>query len=133
MNKERILALADLIEKQPHTPVQAESGFNMADLVRECGTPACIAGWAAWEEEGRPAAVSAPDTGWCLERKAQQYLGLAPSGEAELSDTAYSLFYPEGDQVGFYDEITPAQAAACLRHLAETGEVDWDHAMGVAA
>lgn len=133
MNKDRILALADLIEKQPHTVSLHGSGFCMNYVLHSCGTPSCIAGWAAWEEEGRPKAVSTPDTGWSLECKAQKYLGLATSVEAELSDIAYSLFYPEGDRVDLYDNITPAQAAACLRHLAETGEVDWDHAMGVAA
>ena len=133
MNKERILALADLIEKQPHTPLPAENGFNMADLVRECGTPSCIAGWAAWEAEGRPASVRTSTIGWALEREAQNYLGLEGVNKAELSPKAYSLFYPTYEGCFAYEDITPAQAAACLRHLAETGEVDWDHAMGVAA
>lgn len=107
MNVERILHLADIIETQPHTSAEAESGFSMQDYTHRCGTPSCIAGWANSVFEavdlnsGEVAAV---------------ILGLDFEQES-------SLFYPSG-----YSEAskhTPAQAARTLRHLAATGEVDW--------
>ncbi|PZP62989.1 MAG: hypothetical protein DI604_28090 [Delftia acidovorans] len=123
MNKERILALANLIEKQPHSAVEEVSGFNMVSYVHACGTPACIAGWAV-ASEGTPSPLA--------------HQPIQPTGVSSRAAKYLGLEYPEAEELflgGVYDldEITPAQAAACLRHLAETGEVDWDHAMGVAA
>jgi hypothetical protein len=42
---DRIRQLADIIQAQPHTPITAESGFNMCNWTHTCGTPACIAEW----------------------------------------------------------------------------------------
>lgn len=112
MHKDRILALADLIEQQPHTSPSSERGFTMADFTHDCGTPACLAGWAAWESENRPEVIE-----WSLAAsKATQFLCIG-------YDMADELFEP--DDIAGWDRITPAHAAFTLRHLAETGVVDW--------
>lgn len=36
---DRIRQLADIIQAQPHTPITAESGFNMCNWTHTCGTP----------------------------------------------------------------------------------------------
>ena len=46
MNVERILQLADIIEVQPHMTDEDPEGFTMMDYIHDCGSPACIAGWA---------------------------------------------------------------------------------------
>lgn len=118
MNKENILAVADAIER--HTI--PDLGFNMG-LIRgtadakypdksgfDCGTVACIAGWtnAVAGGEGVDAAGD--------------YLGI--EGDRLRS----KLFYPDNPYLG----ATPAQAGRVIRHLAETGEVDWSVANYVA-
>lgn len=108
MNVERILELADIIEKQPHTKVSSREGFNMGSFEHDCGTPCCIGGWAnALFGNGRQD---------CSD-DASGYLGL----ESEVGD---ELYFPCDTDVPL-DAITPAHAAAVLRHLAETGRVDW--------
>ena len=94
-----------------------------------CGTPACIAGWACWQlvEDGK--ATSEPQ--FSMEQL-KEYLGLG-------ADDAFELFTPMAPSrsSGEYDmnaipgdpgHITPRHAAACIRHYAETGEVDWEEA-----
>lgn len=114
MNKERILALADLIEKQPHTKLNDASGFNMGNWVHPCGTPACIAGFAAWVESGNAEELPLMD----VEDLAIQHLGID-------RPTANELFSPDGVE---WRSITPAIAASTLRKLHDTGEVDWPEA-----
>jgi hypothetical protein len=115
MNRERILALADLIEEQPHTDEEADEGFTMESITHDCGTPACIAGWAAWEALGRQRGdLYSIHTD--LDAKAREFLDIDPL-------KAEDLFYPPFPIV--YATVTPSEAAATLRHLAETGEVDW--------
>lgn len=122
MNKERILLLAEAIEQSGRL-AEPELGFNMnyfwgfvggkiADFARRpCGTVACIAGHASQLAGFHYASFGA----------AGKWLGLEPEESAEL-------FYP-GDTSGLrvfgWDTITPTQAGAVLRRLAETGEVDW--------
>lgn len=118
MNKERILALADLIEKQPHVKLNEAPGFNMSDYRHKCGTPACIAGWAAEISEEN----SFNGTNYLAEK----YLELDRI-------TAKMLFAPHfiaGYHKAWksWNDITPQQAATTLRKLVETGEVDWSHA-----
>lgn len=122
MNKERILHLAALIEKLPHRNAKLD-GFSMATYVKVangCKTPSCIAGWAVHEFDPLPWTVAAKTTTlseWPA--KGRKFLGLTKARAAEL-------FYPEGL---YWRDITPAQAAACLRNLAETGKVDWAKAI----
>lgn len=129
MNRENILRVADAIENGEL--VKRGIGFNMAyymdyathrtpDRIDSCGTTACIAGWTF--------AIFRPDTdpdfvingsGPSIGRTAADLLGLTP-------DQRSALFTP--DDFGEEEEwtnITPAHAVAVLRHLAETGKVDW--------
>ncbi len=121
MNKERILALADLIEKLPKGSVYGEkSGFDMTDFSHHCGTPACIGGWARWEHFGRPDDIASEIVASQLSYSevAAGYLGI------DLEATAEELFYPP--TIDNWQGITPQHAAAVLRNLVETGEVDWN-------
>ncbi|MDR9777244.1 hypothetical protein RJJ65_32315 [Rhizobium hidalgonense] len=113
MNKKRILALADIIEKQPHTGKESAEGFSMSSYVHDCGTPCCIAGWAAWLSFRKPKQMV---DSTAVFYRAKTYLGLHEV-EADL------LFLPHEYHCG--DKYPPSQAAATLRHLAETGEVNW--------
>ena len=119
MNIERLNELADIIVMLPHArpePIYGEqppAAFNMG--MWHCGAVACIGGWAE--------ALYLPD-----------YHGAEPTWEAGKAlglseDEADQLFYPE-EQSGWraphtYDDITPMMAAAVIRHLADTGIIDW--------
>lgn len=111
MNKERILELADVIEKQPHTTRHSEGGFNMSCYTHECGTPSCIAGWATshW-------GIDAPSSG--MADAAAELLGIS-------KEAADDLFLMPAFSMHEMNRIKPSQAARTLRHLAENGEVDW--------
>jgi len=126
MNKERILALADLIEAQPHTDVDSKHGFNMNSILHLCGTPCCIAGWAVWEAQGRPERVDRYKYETGLEIPAAEYLEM-PLDPQHYCGPAMQLFYPVDDDINDrnYKDLQPVEAAKVLRHLAETGEVDW--------
>ena len=128
MNRENILKVADAIE-QHSIP---DLGFNMdwleteriyrlsghREIVRkdntgrDCGTIACIAGWAC-RLAGVPANFGS----------ARKFLGIPEN----LRDP---LFYAHGSAVqDRLEDIQPQTAVAVLRHLAETGEVDWNRAL----
>lgn len=127
MNKERILELANMIEKLPH---RWEDGydhgpnniFNMRNY-SECGSPQCIAGWAVHmyhegglEEATSEAAYDNCDHAGPVADRAAKALDI-PIQDAEL------LFEPFVDVA--YKQLTPAMAAKVLRTYAETGEVTW--------
>ncbi|RWF44259.1 MAG: hypothetical protein EOS65_02465 [Mesorhizobium sp.] len=119
MNIERILQLADVIEKTPHKPIYYHGNspaplteFNMERW--HCGTIGCIAGWTV-HLFGNKGASAEDDAGM----KAGELLGLS------LND-ADNLFCPGSGREGpRLSEIKPAKAALILRHLAATGEVNW--------
>ena len=113
MNVENILKVADAIE-QHSIP---DLGFNMRrwrfrfrngindKSGHHCKTCACIGGWTEALFPGVAAHKS---------------LGL-------LSLKVHALFYPDAAPRAY--DATPSQAAAVLRHLAATGEVDWSIAL----
>ena len=124
MNKENILKVADGIEKHS----VPDLGFNMRFFCIElaeiddgnegvadhsghdCGTVACIAGWSnAIRTGGRPEEID-PD-------EEAEWLGLS-QGRAD------ALFFPHLPREE-WAAISQDQAIRTLRHLAETGEVDW--------
>lgn len=115
---DRIRQLADIIQAQPHTPITAESGFNMCNWTHTCGTPACIAGWANF--------VRTDDDGTFLGdmSAAAMWLGITKSQAEELFAPDED-FEEEDGPLFLWSEITPTHAAAVLRHLADTGRVDW--------
>ena len=137
--RERLYRLAATIETKEgvdpanvrHEPaIRDGDGFSMQQYDFTCGTPACIAGWACWQFAGDRKAAWGMHTLNLL----NEYLGLG------ADDAAY-LFTPtahwDGEEHVEYDmqslpgelgNITPRHAAACLRHYADTGVVDWEAA-----
>ena len=114
MNVERILQLADIIEVQPHVEVGADEGFNMAGWKHPCGTPSCIAGWAA-----KMSGEYDEDTGLgnMTAKLAREWMDL---GIVQSDRLFTPILIPP------LSNITPSQAAKTLRHLAHTGEVKWE-------
>ena len=116
MNKERILELANLIEQQEPRTNHTPTGFSMSIPFHACRTPSCIAGWACHlygdDMTSDPLYVAT---------------GLLDL-EGMLAD---ELFAPDNDYAAYFairrahNHVTPQHAAAVLRHLAATGEVDW--------
>lgn len=113
MNTDNIRRLADIIEQQPHTTVSALSGFTMLNWTHDCGTPACIAGWANYLHNSDGREQVRMESAY----RARLWLGL---GEEDADE----LFGIGEDDPGL-ESVTPTHAAAVLRHLADTGEVDW--------
>lgn len=120
MNTERLLKLAEHIEAlemgqfDPHTFTNDPVKFNMGYW--SCGTVACIGGWAD--------CLWAGEEGWLMATK--DILDLE-------HNKAEELFYPgstrNAEHEYNYEDITPKMAASCIRHLVETGEVDWTRAV----
>lgn len=133
MNVENILKLAEVLESPA-----AEEHFDMSswldhngdhdlpdeitynEMIKDCGTVACIAGWATVLAKGDE-----------IVKEENYEFGIG----ADYLDLEYTqakhLFTPgvfitvDGEEVSAY-AATPKQAAKVLRHLAATGEVDWD-------
>lgn len=109
MNTERILALADVIEAG-----RDDLGFNQRFYCAKgiaqdksghgCRTTACIAGWAKFLESGSPDGAS--------RNTAAKWLGLDYVTSHQLTKKGFNA--------------NNKQAARTLRHLAETGFVNWD-------
>lgn len=133
MNKRTILKVAKAIETAAKRKEGLRGvGFNMdsyiadADEVRcdhvdSCGTVSCIAGWTCLVAGGLNDAdslreIEATQSVYAIPRRAAEILGID-------FETRYDLFTPHG--AGPWASITPAHAVAVLRHLAETGVVDW--------
>jgi hypothetical protein len=119
MNVENILRVADAIE-QHSIP---DLGFNMGVWTDEgledlsghkCGTVACIGGWANAVEAGSK--MLEWDSPLLGSQQAKAFLGL---GGWESDELFFGCVYG----------VSPSQAVSVLRHLAKTGEVDWDRAL----
>ncbi len=129
MNRENILAVADAIEKHSIPDL----GFNMADFFgagfndrtgRRCGTTACIAGWAHALKNGEGAIAS-----FVIPSEIADWLGI---NEQAAENLFYASNYPMNEryiEADWFSNIAPDTAVSVLRHLAETGEVDWDRAL----
>lgn len=133
VNKANVLRVADAIENAEL--VKRGIGFNMSNYIAPagapvdglgpdmsghgCGTVACIAGTACalMHPRTRAHTLVKKSSGWelCPFDEAGEYLGLS-------MEDAEDLFIPGNEDI---NSITPAHAVAVLRHLAETGEVDW--------
>jgi hypothetical protein len=97
-------------EGEESTNYEDKTGYN-------CGTVACMAGWAYFLSGGsfRKAVLNSRDGSHIIER-ARKYLGLDPP-------TASNLFVP--DYV-LRKNTTTKDAALVLFNLVETGKVDWN-------
>ncbi len=93
----------------------------MSAYYRNCGTPSCIAGWVHhWYGPEIPEKEL-----WWNEGEAHDF---ARSFFGITEGKACCLFMPQ--ELDSWSGVTPQHAASCLRHLAETGEVDWLLATG---
>jgi hypothetical protein len=95
--------------------------YSVDNSGHDCGTVACIAGHAVLIDHN----VNAEPT----YEEAQKLMNTAFLGEARQIlgldyDTAYELFFAREAPISRH-RIKSDQAVRTLRHLAETGEVDW--------
>lgn len=102
MNKERLELLADHIEKLPP---------EKFDMWQWCGTACCVAGHAISLAGIRP-------------RHKDETPGLAQKWLGLTMDQRTALFSPIG-RLGAMSS-PPKRAAAVVRHLKDTGKVEWE-------
>lgn len=132
--KERLLALADMIER--HELTKRNIGFNMAvwhtDLNsvaaaansitdrtgHSCGTAACIAGWASLNDGGR--------TSEDISNHAANILNLNWSEQRALFRGKDSATMALATTVPM-SQISPQYAVAVIRDFAESDQVRWSH------
>lgn len=111
VRKDRLLALADVLE-------QAKD-FDMSKFNHECGTPACIAGWAAWLEAGET-----PVPNRDVAPRALAFLGVYEFVDASrVSDRLF--FALSSPPMIAQAAITREDAIETVRRFAETGCIDW--------
>jgi len=130
MNTENIKKLIALLETGDVVDINGTHlKFNMDTFgeSNECGTSACIAGWAAVLGTGKPLMIRR--TSWGEDVTTHEYGSIGEyAGEWLGLDaiTENDLFYGEGDgYVVNLNDIDRAWAIRTLKHLLETGEVDW--------
>lgn len=121
MNVTNLTRLADLLESpeaEGHFDIgtwfsykmpSRISGFAIRQQLHNCGTTACIGGWAAalGGEEGTIG------NAWS-DKEVREWMGLPETG------AYWSLCYAYPTE-----SITPKQAARVIRNLIATGSVDW--------
>jgi hypothetical protein len=139
MNTERILLLADFIESLPDErldmcfwakDVDGDENLDVSPetVLHNCGTAACIGGWTEalfnptrLTFRGTSGLWNTTQDGPLDKDSAGTLLGLTVA-------QAHDLFLPpHTNGNGSWADITPAIAATTLRHLAETGRVEWGH------
>jgi hypothetical protein len=104
---ERCEILARVIEQQPHTTPDDADGFNMARERHTCGTPCCIAGFAAEMLTDVDGNAITNFLGCTVLEGMKLYYGEFPTAANPLNKP-----------VEYMLDITPAEAAAALRALA---------------
>lgn len=132
MKTENILELADFLETLPNP-----EKFDMRKYTHNhaCHTPSCFAGWGAWLHLGRPKGDMYDA---CRELKGLSLLQVAREFFGALLasiDGTYDWFddltvptrYEDPEDIDNNNPwlITNEQGAKILRHLAETGLVDY--------
>ena len=103
-------------------PVEVEHMADNSCLLDDCGTPMCIAGWTgvAMARDGFDIIRVIDGKALNLLEVTAVWLGLQKLQKEELFLMMGSTTMPV--------YVSPATAIACLKHLQETGEVDWDRA-----
>ncbi|MCA1404638.1 hypothetical protein I6F26_10450 [Ensifer sp. IC3342] len=120
----RILGLANIIERLPN------HRFNMECWLDHRYEPSCIAGWAVWEMIGIRPDRSNIIRSMSIPEEAGRYLGVYGSAMRRLFTPVWDDLH-DGPAVtneaanAARRGISRQWAAATLRHLAATGEVDW--------
>ncbi|WP_042776356.1 hypothetical protein [Sinorhizobium fredii] len=125
----RILALAALIEVLP------EDRFNMECWLDDNFGPSCIAGWACWESLGQMDSEAKRQhlRHAQIPEIAGRYLGVYGTRLCKLFTPQWQDLEDEEPIFSSYSRsslwarthVTTKWAAATLRRLALTGEVDW--------
>ena len=147
LDKERMLTLADSIEASEYKrncdwgPLDEDGdepdpcglnvpAFDMSDFFhKHCGAPTNIAARAAtmftreYDDLGESWSEYLGDY-WYAAELAETALGLSEKQATDLFAVNEDSADPQADE-GEPGFISPKRAAAVLRHLAETGEVDW--------
>jgi hypothetical protein len=91
---------------------EADTSTPIGQAIHECGTVACIAGFAAIMATPKSTARGAQ-----VQPIAQEFLGLT-------DEEADKLFIPAGFS---YSVVTRFVAADTLDHFADTGEIKWEY------
>ncbi|MDX0230333.1 hypothetical protein GOC14_07195 [Sinorhizobium meliloti] len=129
----RMLEIADKIEKLDYPY------FNLATWYDpSCGTPSCIAGHAIWEKYAQQGysekACAAKLVNAMHASEAAEYFEIDADTARDLFTPLQSDLFPDGSaddlEILFVDDrarvlVTGKWAAAVLRHLVKTGEVNW--------
>jgi hypothetical protein len=121
-NVENCQLLLDTLRSLPEIGDDTEAdGFSMAQYKHACGTPSCMAGYAAWLKEGKPKN---------MKTKIYQVFDAGAEWLGINYDTAEALFIPykhnKLDEQGIStDDITPQEAAEVLQNYLDGGVVDW--------
>jgi hypothetical protein len=114
LNLTRLVQLAYMIENSIAPKAHPTLKFDMMTywgIGMECGTAACIAGWAvATFRKDQPQTSMQID----VKKDARDILGLDPF-------EAHQLFVPP-----YLSRRTAADAVQVLRNLAITGKVEWE-------
>lgn len=127
MNKERLLKVADAIEASLKPEAKPVAGFNMRFYSARnevttpdhtghgCGTVCCVAGWTTIVRSGVvPSGIVEDDLVMDIELN-----------WLELDYNQTDLFYPWSVLTSEWSNIPAEQAVRTIRHLVETGVVDW--------
>lgn len=127
MNLERLEIIAQWLEAgAPHK--DGVEGFNMNywNKERSCGSVCCIGGavdqW--FVEPSKRDNIVACGRASEIENIVRREESSAAEALGLDSHEAICLFFPT-DLIDDLEYISPAWAARCIRHLMETGEVDW--------
>ena len=133
MNKERILEVADTIRNNSIDGL----GFNMRNYFSDnyqdqsghnCGTVACIAGYATYMYVDTYADKAVQDltmfTSFIVKRVAQRALELTDDERAKLFAPVTTLVQTEN-----WEDIPAHVAVEVLEMFAHTGIIDWDTPM----
>ena len=124
MNVENILKVADAIEQHSIPDLGFNLGWWLCDGEEDrsghgCRTTACIAGWAIAVRDGGGMPEQRPlNFDWLNE--AGDFMGLPNESDRSGYDPIRADL-----MLSIEEHRTPSEAAAVLRHLAATGEVDW--------
>ena len=129
MNVERLKQVRDVIASSPDQ-------YDQGIFAHECGTPACIAGWAASLslKSGETLTWACVATGVRSDRvdtipnRAAMWLDLTGDESDDMFDSTPLLVRYGG--WGSHREPTVQEALAMLDHAIETGEVVWRRVEG---
>lgn len=117
MNRQRVLKLANKLKK-----IKEEGNghwYNQKEYMHKCGTPSCLAGWAAAEYLDEHDYIDRDElptyTGWQIMHLAQKWLGINFRMKCQLFDS-----FPD-----IAESPTIEEAIDTLKFLAATGKVQW--------